>query len=752
MADPDRPRFLTPEEIEDIIDSTIPQVRKQVDDKAEPIIAATKESAERIRENQTDILRRMLKSKPLTPKAIPELKKIIISRYNRAKVAPGTPVGITAAESVAAPMTQGALNSFYTAGSAKSAVSGVDQFKALLNVQANVAHASCTIHYKNRFMTFEEGLQTRQELVALPMKDLVVDYDIDIPYVKEEDKWWYNAYIDLYPSVRINKKWVLRLVLNPGIMYNYRITMQTIKEKLEENNVLSCVVSPFRIGIMYIYVDEKFIERFVLELHQKVINPDNIAMLHLDSVVVPSFDKIYFKGIPGIKRLFPASAPVWSIVERETPRYSQEEVDAVNDPDTKDLMTRTWIVALHQGRMISSGINQFNIAKLCEVSGFEVYRVEPTWVGVVVPAPVGNQAVPRPGEIIKKLLEMEKDAAKVYEKSKREQKETLYPRYNSELLTAGTYVFSETNGSNLAEVLTSDLVDPYYTFSNEIMAVYDIFGIEAARNLFIFEFKRVLDSEGHSMDTRHLVLLADFMFNKGRPNSITFRGISRQRTSFLSMITMEQALDTIKKSAFVGRVDPVKSTSATIMMGKRSMIGTGYMNMVLDEEAIKKYEDELKEKMTNEEQVNVDDLEQAVEQAENNTYGVQPATDEDMEDLIFGKVENEEIPAAPKGKVTIVRQPIQDPPTLKPLPVVSQDLAKVAKTLVIPALPEQEEVVTVTQSGGISASSIQNIEIDEEEEEEKKPVKKRVRAPISKKVQDEKVKPISAVEFAKAIL
>jgi hypothetical protein len=176
------------------------------------------------------------------------------------------------------------------------------------------------------------------------------------------------------------------------------------------------------------------------------------------------------------------------------------------------------------------------------------------------------------------------------------------------------------------------------------------------------------------------------------------------------------------------------------------------MNMVLDEEAIKKYEDELKEKMTNEEQVNVDDLEQAVEQAENNTYGVQPATDEDMEDLIFGKVENEEIPAAPKGKVTIVRQPIQDPPTLKPLPVVSQDLAKVAKTLVIPALPEQEEVVTVTQSGGISASSIQNIEIDEEEEEEKKPVKKRVRAPISKKVQDEKVKPISAVEFAKAIL
>lgn len=95
----DRPRRLTEEEIV-YIASYIPTPPS-----ADPL------AAELSREGIVEWLVETLKGVEIAPSAIPELIETIVERHHKSLVAPGTPVGITAAEAIGATTTQATLNS-----------------------------------------------------------------------------------------------------------------------------------------------------------------------------------------------------------------------------------------------------------------------------------------------------------------------------------------------------------------------------------------------------------------------------------------------------------------------------------------------------------------------------------------------------------------------------------------------------------------------------------------------------------------
>ena len=673
MSD-DTPRLLTPEEIEDILGVfNEPWVNDY--SKARSLKAAAKEVAVVAFENLKSRLRAQMSGHVLTPKAIPDLKKLLVFRYNRAHIHPGTTVGITSAEALAAPITQGALNAFHQSGSSKNVASAIDQFNALLNMSDHIAFASCNIHYKDRHLSIEEVLASRAELVALTMKEIIQDYTVSTPSVQPQDVWWYR----LHGRVPENPRWMMRVILNPGVMFNYKITMRDVVDKLQQDNTMVVVSSPLAIGILYIYVDERYIERFTLKLNQRQINTNTIALLFMDTVVIPSFDKITFKGVVGIRRLFPTQTPVWSVVERETPTYPRS---------SSVPLSRTWTVALHQGRSATSGITAANVARLCVEAGIEVLREDNSFL--VVRTPPSVEPATRPGAHIQKLVKVEQEKAKAQGVVPGK----IVARYSSKLLNASVYVYAETNGSNLAGVIYNDSVDPYHTTSNEILEFYKLFGIEAGRNLFLDQFRRILDSEGYSMDERHITLVADFMFNQGRPNAITAKGISRQRASFLSQITVGQVFPTIERAAFMGRKDPVQSTSATIMLGKRSLIGTGSFDVILNEAELKA----LEEKIARQETLAAVDIAEAMDNIERDVFGVGNVAADNLEADIFGEAPSVEPPRPVVVPKTIAsKTPGRDPPQVKPTPLVSSELASIAKSVKINALPERHDVVVVEE-------------------------------------------------------
>ena len=160
----------------------------------------------------------------------------------------------------------------------------------------------------------------------------------------------------------------------------------------------------------------------------------------------------------------------------------------------------------------------------------------------------------------------------------------------------------DTTGSNLNEILGNENIDPYRTISNNIVEIYETFGIEAVRNLLLQEILDVIEYSGAYVNYRHVALLADTMTNKGFLMSIDRFGINKSDRGPLAKCSFEETPDILAKAALFGELDHINGVSSNIMMGQEVPIGTGCVDLFFDEEAfmnnhisnVKKVEQETK--------------------------------------------------------------------------------------------------------------------------------------------------------------
>ena len=72
----------------------------------------------------------------------------------------------------------------------------------------------------------------------------------------------------------------------------------------------------------------------------------------------------------------------------------------------------------------------------------------------------------------------------------------------------------ETDGTALMRVLSESAVDPVRTYSNDIVEIFSVMGIEAVRKSVEKEMNRVISFDGSYVNYRHLALLCDVMCSK----------------------------------------------------------------------------------------------------------------------------------------------------------------------------------------------------------------------------------------------
>ncbi|MEM5868521.1 MAG: DNA-directed RNA polymerase subunit A' [Candidatus Aenigmatarchaeota archaeon] len=151
-----------------------------------------------------------------------------------------------------------------------------------------------------------------------------------------------------------------------------------------------------------------------------------------------------------------------------------------------------------------------------------------------------------------------------------------------------------TEGSNLREILEkySKYIDTKRTTTDDIMEIYEIFGIEAARNAIAREVKKTLDEQGLEVDIRHILLVADIMCFDGKPKPIGRYGVAGAKPSVLARANFEETKKHLSMGAFYGVRDELKGVVENVMIGKIVPVGTGNVKLLLDLEKIKK----LKEK------------------------------------------------------------------------------------------------------------------------------------------------------------
>jgi len=163
------------------------------------------------------------------------------------------------------------------------------------------------------------------------------------------------------------------------------------------------------------------------------------------------------------------------------------------------------------------------------------------------------------------------------------------------------------DGINLIDIMNSPYVDYMNTYSNDIIEIYNVLGIEAGRRVLIDEMVSVIDHAGEYINLRHIELLCDVMTSKGSLTSINRQGIKRGDVGPLAKCSFEDTTDQLIKAGIFSERDNLKGVSSNIMMGQRIKSGTGMCDIYLDEEEMYQY-NTTKEEILYENEDNIDNL------------------------------------------------------------------------------------------------------------------------------------------------
>lgn len=137
-----------------------------------------------------------------------------------------------------------------------------------------------------------------------------------------------------------------------------------------------------------------------------------------------------------------------------------------------------------------------------------------------------------------------------------------------------------TAGSNLPKVMQISHVDISRTTTNSISEIYNVLGIEAARNAIIREASKTLEEQGLTVDIRHIMLVSDIMTNDGDVKAIGRHGISGRKSSVLARAAFEITSTHLLRAGMTGEVDTLDGVAENIIVGQPVTLGTGAVNLI----------------------------------------------------------------------------------------------------------------------------------------------------------------------------
>jgi DNA-directed RNA polymerase II subunit RPB1 len=139
-----------------------------------------------------------------------------------------------------------------------------------------------------------------------------------------------------------------------------------------------------------------------------------------------------------------------------------------------------------------------------------------------------------------------------------------------------------TSGINIEEIRYINGIDLNKTLCNDVIEVYQKYGIEAARAVLLYEINTVFEGSGNNVNYQHLSVLVDIMTNSGILTSVDRHGLNKLDTDPLSRASFEKTVDQLIQAAVFGEVDSMLSVSSRIMAGLAIKGGTGLCEVILD--------------------------------------------------------------------------------------------------------------------------------------------------------------------------
>jgi len=140
----------------------------------------------------------------------------------------------------------------------------------------------------------------------------------------------------------------------------------------------------------------------------------------------------------------------------------------------------------------------------------------------------------------------------------------------------------DTIGTNLLDVLGLDYIDSNKTISNDVMEIFDVLGMEAARQCIYNELSEVLEFDGAYVNAHHMGLLCDRMTFTEKLISIFRHGINNDDIGPIAKASFEETPEMFLKAARHAELDSMRGISANVMCGQEGLFGTASFQVVLD--------------------------------------------------------------------------------------------------------------------------------------------------------------------------
>ena len=166
----------------------------------------------------------------------------------------------------------------------------------------------------------------------------------------------------------------------------------------------------------------------------------------------------------------------------------------------------------------------------------------------------------------------------------------------------------DTIGTNLLDVLGLDYIDQNRTISNDIIEIFNVLGMEAARQCIYNELAEVLEFDGSYVNAHHMALLCDRMSFSHKLISIFRHGINNDDIGPIAKASFEETPEMFLKAARHAELDTLRGISANIMCGQEGLFGTAAFQVVLDINEMIKLEEKYKYEYQNTDQIIEDGL------------------------------------------------------------------------------------------------------------------------------------------------
>jgi DNA-directed RNA polymerase beta' subunit len=137
-----------------------------------------------------------------------------------------------------------------------------------------------------------------------------------------------------------------------------------------------------------------------------------------------------------------------------------------------------------------------------------------------------------------------------------------------------------TEGSNLIAMREySNIIDVNRIMTNDIVAMLNLYGVEACRATIVREMHAVFSGHGISVDLRHLNLIADTMTKGGGFTPFNRIGLKGNVSPFMKM-SFETTVGFLKDAVLERDWDDLTNPSARIVVGRLGKLGTGAFDVL----------------------------------------------------------------------------------------------------------------------------------------------------------------------------